>query len=751
MPSNTKEHALAYIAAGLSIVPLKCDGSKGPTGEKWQPLTTRILTPAEVEKHWGNGHGERGIGIVGGAISGNLERIDFDDEDAYCDWCWVIDEEHLTDTVSSLPLVKTPNGYHLYYRCTVSIPGNKKLAETTDRKTLIETRGEGGYTVAPGSPLTVHSSGQPYEMCVGDLLAIPTITTTERDAMIACACSLNEYIPESKMVSKRPEPGQSTEGRPGDDYNLRGDWRSLVQALGWAHVRDRGNTEHWRRPGKSEGISATFNHKDSNVFYVFSANGHPFETERGYDPFGIYVLLEHNGDFASATRTLGAQGYGSPPKTRTIDGRSTYEPEARKTEQVSGWPSPLAPEAFHGIAGEVVRMLEPHTEADQAALLINFLVSVGNMIGRKAHWRVGNTVHYCNLFACLVGPTSSGRKGTSWDDVFQIIRDCDGDWSSDRIKSGLSSGEGLIENVRDPVRKSVAHKDKETKETTYSEDITDPGIDDKRLLIIETEFARALKVLSRDGSTLSSVMRQCWDSGTLSSLTRNSPGKATGAHISIVGHITKTELLECLAKNEYANGFGNRFLWICCKRSKELPEGNPVEREELRDIIDELCSIQGYADNRIEFKRDSNARVMWNGLYSELTRDYFGQFGDMIQRRAPQVMRLACVYAVLDRADIIRAEHLGAALAVWRYCEDSAKYIFGGNLGNATADSLLCALRAAPECSMTRTEIRDYFSKHKAASEIDAALKTFQNEGCARKEYIETGGRPAEKWTAIET
>ena len=79
------------------------------------------------------------------------------------------------------------------------------------------------------------------------------------------------------------------------------------------------------------------------------------------------------------------------------------------------WPNPLSEDAFHGLAGDVVRTLEPHTEADPAALLLQFLVAVGSVIDRGPHFRAEADRHALNLFVVLVGETSKARKGSSWE------------------------------------------------------------------------------------------------------------------------------------------------------------------------------------------------------------------------------------------------------------------------------------------------------------------------------------------------
>jgi hypothetical protein len=124
------------------------------------------------------------------------------------------------------------------------------------------------------------------------------------------------------------------------------------------------------------------------------------------------------------------------------------------------WPDPLAPEAFHGLAGEVVRVIEPSSEADSAALLIQTLVGFGNLLGRTAHCVVEADKHHGNEFAVLVGRTSKARKGTSWGRVHGLLTDAEEEWASERVQTGLSSGEGLIWAVRDPIVKRERVKER---------------------------------------------------------------------------------------------------------------------------------------------------------------------------------------------------------------------------------------------------------------------------------------------------
>jgi len=319
-------------------------------------------------------------------------------------------------------------------------------------------------------------------------------------------------------------------------------------------------------------------------------------------------------------------------------------------------------------------------------------------------------------------------------------------WTTERIQGGLSSGEGLVWGVRDPIEKQEAIR--EGKQISgYQTVQADAGVSDKRLLIVESEFSSALRVMGREGSTLSPLIRQAWDTGDLRVLTKNSPAKATGAHISIVGHITRDELLRFLNSTETANGFANRFLWVCAKRSKLLPEGGQIHQIDFSSIIHRLTGAANTGQDVGELQRDETARRIWSEVYPVLSEGKMGMFGSATSRAEAQVLRLALVYAVLDEARAIAEEHLLAALAVWDYCEASARYIFGDALGNPEADRIRQALRAAPN-GLTRTEIRDLFERNRSASEINAALIALEERGLARRVSESTLGRPTERWMA---
>jgi hypothetical protein len=408
------------------------------------------------------------------------------------------------------------------------------------------------------------------------------------------------------------------------------------------------------------------------------------------------------------------------------------------------FPEPLSEVAFHGLAGDIVRRIAPHTEADRVALLIQILAAFGSVIGRSAYAIADGSRHGMNLFAVLVGESSKSRKGTSLAHVLRIFERADEQWKQNCIADGLSSGEGLIWAVRDPISKTVQKKSNQDEK-----EIVDAGVDDKRLCVQEGEFANVLKVMRREGCTLSPVIRSAWDSGNLRSITKNSPARATGAHISIIGHITKDELRRLFTETESANGFGNRFLWLAVRRSKCLPEGGNIDAENLNDLVLQLHEAVEFARNAEEVTRSEDARELWHIVYPELLKGKPGLLGAITARSEAQVLRLSAIFALLDRSTKIEVEHHRAALALWNYCDRSAKWIFATATGDNHADRILLALRAVGSSGITQTEISERVcNKNVSSNALSAALRILHQSGQAKFTMESTGGAPRKRWFA---
>ncbi|MBI3375003.1 MAG: hypothetical protein HY017_25050 [Betaproteobacteria bacterium] len=395
--------------------------------------------------------------------------------------------------------------------------------------------------------------------------------------------------------------------------------------------------------------------------------------------------------------------------------------------------------AYCGLAGEIVRAIEPETESDPAAILLQVLVAFGALVGRGPHLRIEGDQHHVNLFALIVGETSKARKGTSWGRVREIFSRAT-DWP--HVVDGLSSGEGLKWAVRDRITKTERDKHGCAHEVE-----TDPGVSDKRLLVVEAEFAQVLRQAVRAGNTLSATIRSAWDSGNLRTLTRNDPITATGAHICIVGHITADELRAELTATDSANGFANRFLFMAARRSKALPfGGTPFDRGTLESFAQRIAGAVGDSRRLGAVGMTPSARDAWSAVYARLSEGYPGLFGAVTGRAEAQCLRLALAYALMDAASEIASEHLLAALAIWERAQASARYIFGDALGDPIADQVLDALRAARPGTITRTGISKLLGRHQTAERISAALALLEIRGLACRESVRTDGAPAEHW-----
>ena len=339
-----RDAARAYLDAGLCVLPAVRAEKRPAIKGKWEPYKDRLPTRPEVDAWFANDHDA--LCLVCGNVSGNLEMTDFDYAgELFEPWCEKV-RAAASGLLEKLTIEGTQSdGWHTAYLHQDDACGSMKLAQrkrpvrdeeiTLNKKgqevvilhgkeyvvridddgskyaiiTLIETKGEGGLFLCDPTP--------GYELVQGSFTNLPVLTGEERDILLRYARELNEYTPPvgtrghtlapGAIGAKGAAGGPSGGGlRPGDDFNARGDVRALLRKHGWTLDKE-GENERWCRPGKEKGTSATL--KDG-VFYVFTSNAPPFQPDDYYEPFGVYALLEHGGDFEQAARALRAEGYG---------------------------------------------------------------------------------------------------------------------------------------------------------------------------------------------------------------------------------------------------------------------------------------------------------------------------------------------------------------------------------------------------------------------------------------------------------
>jgi hypothetical protein len=393
-------------------------------------------------------------------------------------------------------------------------------------------------------------------------------------------------------------------------------------------------------------------------------------------------------------------------------------------------PPALDEAALYGPLGDFIRQVEPYTEASPAAILGSLLAMLGVEIGNAYYVTPGGRKEPLRINVALVGPTSHGRKGTANHIAERGMEALDTDWSLLRV-SGLSTGEGLIAklNERHP---------------------------EKRSFVIEEEFGRLLAVMRREGSILSQVIRQCYDSGgNLEVTTRNSPLKVQGAHVGLCVHVTVAELLNKLNRVDVADGFANRFLWLLVRKSKKLYESNPIPDGVFAEFGRKLIHIaDADRNNPQRIPLADAAKGRWCELYDYLD---IAQATPLVQevlaRGESLIFRLAGVYSLLDTpqdgvSPVIEVRHLDAAMAVWRYCEESVNTIFRTTTGTHLGDKIMQLLATG---AMTQDAFRKHLSnEHK--QELGNTLRELEAAGKIRRTVRQPGprgGRPVQMWEKV--
>ncbi|WP_243366089.1 DUF3987 domain-containing protein [Fundidesulfovibrio soli] len=301
----------------------------------------------------------------------------------------------------------------------------------------------------------------------------------------------------------------------------------------------------------------------------------------------------------------------------------------------------------------------------------------------------------------------------------------------------LSTGEGIVFNVRDEYR--TWEEDKKTSPGEWK--LKDPGVPDKRLIIMDEELAAGLRCSKREGNTLSPALRSFWDSGCVQPLTKSSPTRTTNAHVNIVAHITLEELERTLGEVELFNGFANRFLWVLARRSRLISRPSPMPAEELLKLQAVLLDRLKFAHSAGLMTLDDSAYELWDRVYPSLAMERGGLFGAVVGRSEAQVQRLAMIYALLDREAVIGIKHLEAALAFWNYCEASAAYIFKGRQADPLQEKILAALKASPH-PVTATELHRALGNSYSQDQMKKALGSLTSSGIVIHEKEATKTKP---------
>lgn len=383
MSKEIKDKAKEYLKAQLSVIPTKED--KLPALPSWKPYQSQRIKEDEVEGLF-TGANVKGLAIICGAISGGLEVIDVDTKHDTTGSLWDelrgLIEDNLPELYSRLVISQTKSGgYHIYYRCK-EIKGNLKLATKLNKEVLIETRGEGGYVIAPPTPKYTYIQGEPGN--------IPTITPEDRDILFSISKSFNELEEiKTKVNTPTSTTYNSTGLSPFEDYNQRGDIVGLLESKGWRVVNQRGERINLLRPGSTDSKTSGNYHTGLRVLRVFSSSTE-FNPDKGYSPAQVFSLLECNGDNKLTYRRLLELGYGEPYKgedirpTQVKTERIKVEvvnPVNRESSIISTPGDSLKIENIQTAIGEEVVITSPGSEAqDEILKAIDLILQTGKRI-----------------------------------------------------------------------------------------------------------------------------------------------------------------------------------------------------------------------------------------------------------------------------------------------------------------------------------------------------------------------------------
>lgn len=411
-------------------------------------------------------------------------------------------------------------------------------------------------------------------------------------------------------------------------------------------------------------------------------------------------------------------------------------PIATKEEERTKSLVPAVPSAdsamYAGVLGDITAASAPTTEADPVGIYASLLAGVGVFIGPGPYVRVGNTRHPLLIWPLLLGRTGSGRKGEATGTAEIFLRKAAPDSIDTRTVTGLSSGEGLIERIRDN---------------------DDEGHDgsDKRLLVVEPEFTSVMARSKREGSTLAAVQRQAWDGRALSVLNRQQL-RASGSHIAIIGHITPQEFRLRLADADMTGGTYNRYLPVFVERSQRLPIPEGVGEEAVDSLGGKLYEGIASAREVRQIQLGREATQLWTGdLYDEFTEadDEDRAEAEFTRRAAPYCLRVAGLMAALEGRSLIGKADLTASAALIRYSIASARFVLDRQARNPRLDRIRRAVDTSGPDGLSRTEISALFSRNLPKRELDELLDALTSGDEYEESQSATRGRPAQKYRRV--
>lgn len=669
-PNKLIPIAEEYVKYNFSVLPAKED--KSPM-VSWAIYQQERMKNGAINKNFMNAHS---LGIICGKVSENLEVIDIDCKydltGKLADDFFELVKDNLPDVFEGLLLAKTRNdGWHIYYRCP-NIEGSKKLAVNSKGQVLIETRGEGGYVIAPPSP--------GYTITQGNFDKIPVITSEERDVLFA----ISKTFDEKPQIEPQEYSGQVNKNNglsPFDDYNQRADVVSLLVQNGWQISKESGDRVHLTRQGKSKGISGNW-HKIKRTFFVFSSSTQ-FEPMKGYNAVGVYCLLECNNDFSEASRKLYDAGYGEGKTNKQVAEKIEKQNEPIPLLPIEGFPLQI-----QNLINTCISVYRTPRDFWASSVIAATALAIGNKLELK-----GKYDNIPIFWICIVGDVSSGKTEPQ-KLLLRPFQELD-DESNKRFEAELKEYEriaGLTKKEREA--EGIEINEKPTWFQYRVKDATPEALAaihevNRRGIIIDREELKGwLDDFGRyNNSGEQSNMLSTWIGVSYISNRKSSkPINISNPVINVLGGM-QPDILPLLAKDNRAeNGFISRMCFAYPDNSlKQYYEDSTIPHEAyeewrrfIRDLISmpETVALQLTNEASAMYKNwyDKNAQLTNNEPVQHL-KGVYGKL-DIIVLRLAIVIKGMKLMMEGDCEETISAEIMKSAIEITEYFRATALKVY---------------------------------------------------------------------------
>lgn len=728
------ELAESYRKAGLAALPA-AKAKKRPSIGGWKTWSKRLPTEMEIAAWFANN--QDGICIVAGAVSGNLECIDFDAHgELYPAW----KEKVAPEVFARLVVERTPSGgLHVLYRCEEPVEGNRKLAQGMregKKTTLVETRGEGGlFLCAPT---------EGYVLLQGDYTSLPVLSGEARQALLSAAVGMNECVDELRPTEGTQAQDSAFLVKPGDDWCARGDVRPVLMAHGWKYlgVKPDGN-ELWQRPGKSgDGNSATFN---GQILCVFSTNAAPFEA-KGYNKFQVYALLEHGGDFTAAAKALLDKGFGrSEDYSSDVDLSGVLnqgvkcaqqEDDDEKGQTVAD--PGVIPEELLSVPGFINDLMNYTLRTayypNKALAFAGALAMLAHLTGRRFKDQRGSRFNIYLLALAKSGVGKEHPRGTNIDLATQMA-------FLSELGDTFASGEGLEDSMC------------MSPSMLYQVDEIDYLFNTVKLKDSRAEQINSMLLKLYSESKTTHIMRK-------KAIQRGAPPVGTAIvqpHLTMFGTATPKFFYQSLTERTMENGLLARCIVLeAGERGKagepheeDFPESvietvrnlirighennlsgeypRPLVLQENPDATNRIREILGYADEeyrKASERGDDSANALW-------------------ARAGEKVLKLAAIYAISANAvePVITIDGVNWA---WRFIEHmTRRMLFMASMFVADTDFDAQAMKVIRLVRQKRGRISHgklLRNSHLDKDAFKRVVETLIESGTLRKEFGDRGG-----------